>query len=189
LFEKQRVIDPYLEEHEEDNLILHGYYQNNYSKAKMNKHVKYIYQNTYNLSHVRFQLFASTFSTALATAALGMIHPALCGMMLYDYYLLAAFSTQILNKTVHSLMMHPDKMHVIMNRCNFMGFETEARNIALIRNIDYRGEVKNEYLSFEYTGLPPSIAKLMNMTSSELKKDDRGDVQFDSIKEEERGNF
>jgi predicted DNA-binding transcriptional regulator YafY len=26
LFEKQRVIDPYLVEHEEDNLVLHGYY-------------------------------------------------------------------------------------------------------------------------------------------------------------------
>ena len=30
LFEKQRVIDPYLVEHEEDNLALHGYYQNTY---------------------------------------------------------------------------------------------------------------------------------------------------------------
>ena len=30
LFEKQRVVDKFLEEHEEDNRVLNKYYQNNY---------------------------------------------------------------------------------------------------------------------------------------------------------------
>lgn len=50
LFEKQRVIDPFLEEHQEDNRVLHGYYQNRYVMAKQNKHIKHIYYNSYDLS-------------------------------------------------------------------------------------------------------------------------------------------
>ena len=93
LYEKQRVVDQYLEEHQEDNSILHGYYQNNYSKSKMNKFLKFIYNNSYDLSLVRLNLYSSTFTTALATGALFMMHPYLAFLTVYDWYLLAAFSS------------------------------------------------------------------------------------------------
>ena len=46
LYEKQRVVDQYLEEHFEDNMVLNGYYQNKYHQAKLNRFVKHGYSNT-----------------------------------------------------------------------------------------------------------------------------------------------
>ncbi len=52
------------------------------------------------------------------------------------------------------------------------GFETPGLGeYARIRDIQYTGEVKNEYLSFDYYGLPPSIIKLLSISASFLKKD------------------
>lgn len=59
----------------------------------MNKYLKFIYNNSYDLKQVRFNLWASTFSTVVATAALALVNPYLMGVMIYDYYLLAAFSS------------------------------------------------------------------------------------------------
>lgn len=71
--------------------MLHQYYSNNYVKAKIMKWQKNIYNNSYDFRSVRFGFYTSALGTMLATAALGVVHPALCGIMLYDYYLLAAF--------------------------------------------------------------------------------------------------
>jgi hypothetical protein len=165
LYEKQRVVDQFLEEHQEDKEILHGYYENNYSKSKMNKFLKFIYNNSYDLSAVRLNLFASTFATGLATGCLGMIHPYLALLTIYDWYLLAAFSSQVVNRTVHMMTLHNNKYHIILNKTNFLGFETEKQVIVMIRDIKYTGEYKNNYLSFDYTGLLPSISKLMTMSA------------------------
>jgi hypothetical protein len=73
-------------------MVLHGYYQNKYSASQMNKYLKFLYNNSYDLSLVRLNLFASTFTTGLTTGALFMIHPYLAFLTLYDWYLLAAFS-------------------------------------------------------------------------------------------------
>ena len=52
------------------------------------------------------------------------------------------------------------------------GFETPGvGEYVRIRYIQYTGEVKNEYLSFDYYGLPPSIIKLLSISASFLKKD------------------
>ena len=59
----------------------------------MNRHLKFIYSGSYDLSTVRLNLYASTFSTALATGALFMVNPYLAMLSLYDWYLLAAFSS------------------------------------------------------------------------------------------------
>jgi hypothetical protein len=85
--------------------VLHGYYQNRYHEANCNKFVKYVYNNSYDVSHVRFGLFSSTLSTVAATVALGMVHPLLCGLMMYDYYLLAAFSGYFVNRTVNEIWL------------------------------------------------------------------------------------
>ena len=130
----------------------------------MNKHVKYVYNNSYDLAQVRFQLLTSGFSTLLAGAGLAMIHPALLGLLSYDVFMLAAFSTQIVNRTVHSILMHQDKLHVQLNKCNFLGFQTEREHPVMIRKITYTGPVTNDYLNFEFSGLPPSVAKLLQMS-------------------------
>ena len=43
LYEKQRVVDQYLESHQEDNQLLNQYYQNSYFKAAPNKFPTQIY--------------------------------------------------------------------------------------------------------------------------------------------------
>lgn len=41
----------------------------------------------------------------------------------------------------------------------------------MIRDIVYTGEVKNNYLSFDYTGMLPSLNKLMAFSDTYLGKD------------------
>jgi hypothetical protein len=54
----------------------------------------------------------------------------------------------------------------------------------------YRGEVKNEYLSFDNVALPPSINKLISLSNSYLEKDpDTGDAKSDSIPAVDKDTF
>lgn len=189
LYAKQRVVDQYLEEHQEDNKQLNSYYENRYVQSKMNKYLKFIYNNSYSLSEVRLNLFASTLSTAFTTGALFLVNPYLAIMSLYDWYLLAAFSSQIVNRTVHQMVLHQNKYHLIVNKLNFLGFETERQELIQIREILYVGEVKNEYLSFDYTGLPPSISKIISLSNTQLEKDAKGDVMSDSVKDQDKNTY
>ena len=66
------------------------------------------------------------------------------------------------------MILHNNKQHLILNKMNFLGYETQKEEPVMIRKIKYTGEVKNEYLSFEYTGLPPSISKLMSISNHYL---------------------
>lgn len=60
----------------------------------------------------------------------------------------------------------------------------------LIREVLYVGEVKNEYLSFDYTGLPPSIAKIMAMSTTTLEKDEvTGDATSESVKAKDKNTY
>lgn len=56
----------------------------------------------------------------------------------------------------------------------------------MIRNIKYTGEVQNQYLNFDFTGLPPSIAKLLSLSTSYMQTDaSTGDANSESIKEKD----
>lgn len=93
LYEKQRVVDQYLEEHQEDNRVLNSYYQNTYKAARQNRHFKFLYNNTYDLRQVRFSLSTAFASTAMLTGCLAMVHPYLAALTLPDWFYLTAFST------------------------------------------------------------------------------------------------
>ena len=52
----------------------------------------------------------------------------------------------------------------------------------MIREIKYTGEIKNTYMSFDYAGLPPSIAKVLSVSGTTLKKDPvTGDAASESV--------
>jgi len=53
LFEKQRVNDNFLIEHEEERKDLLGFYDNIYVKAEPNKYIHIIYANKFELSRIR----------------------------------------------------------------------------------------------------------------------------------------
>ena len=104
---------------------------------------------------------ASFLSTGVMTVGLGMISPYLMPLMAYDYALLIGFSGMIANRTVHNIVLAENKYDIMMNKCNFLGYERERVMKIKIRDIKYTGEVINNYMSFDHTGLPPSFSKLL----------------------------
>lgn len=60
----------------------------------------------------------------------------------------------------------------------------------MIRDIHYIGEYKNNYMSFDYYGLPPSIVKLLSLSGFALNaKSKNKDARSEDIPEQERGHF
>ena len=122
LYEKQRVIDNYLEEHQEDNRVLHGYYQNNYKKSRMNRHYKFLYNNTYDLKQIRFSIMSAFASTGIITAGLALVHPYLAAFAIPDWLCLIGFSNVYVKNTVNALVLDKDKYNVYINTLNPLGF-------------------------------------------------------------------
>ena len=119
-----------------------------------------------------------------------MVNPLLGLLTLYDWYLLLMFSGRIVNRTVHGMTLHENKYHVLLNRCNYFGYETDKQTKVDIRAIKYTGEVKNEYMSFDIAGLPPSICKIMSVSGSVLKRDPKtGDAMSESVPDEDKNTF
>lgn len=195
LFEKQRVVDQYLEEHFEDNMVLNGYYQNTYHQAKLNRFVKHVYSNTNDLLKIRTHFYKTTATTVAATAALGLAHPYLCLLMAYDYYLLGRFTFSILNNTLQSMTLEEDKMHVLLNRSNFLGFLTQAETRVSIGKIRYLGYYQNTFLNFDQNPwLPPSIANYLAASEKEDQKElqpnpETGEFDPKSITSENKDKF
>ncbi len=104
LYEKQRVVDPFLQEHQADNQLLNSYFQNTYQKAKTNKFHYFAFINTYEPKELRFHFAISVGTTLFATAALAFVNPFLPLVLLYDYYLLLGF-TKVLNQTTFVLIL------------------------------------------------------------------------------------
>lgn len=96
LFEKQRVNDLYLLQHQEDNKLLNHYYQNTYAKHKSNKFKSLVYMNPYPAVDIRNNYRMMWLTTTIAAGALGMVHPALPLLLSYDFFLLFR-ATQIMN--------------------------------------------------------------------------------------------
>ena len=53
LYEKQRVLDSYLEEHKEDDKLLNHYYSKQYIKAAMNRYRSLVYHLPYKAVDIR----------------------------------------------------------------------------------------------------------------------------------------
>jgi hypothetical protein len=60
----------------------------------------------------------------------------------------------------------------------------------MIRDIKYTGEVKNNYLSFDYTGMLPSMNKMMAFSNTYLGKDElTGDALSKSVTADDKNTF
>jgi hypothetical protein len=125
-------------------------------------------------------------STGFMTVCLGMISPYLLPLMTYDYYLLIGFSSLICNRTIHEIILANNKYDIIVNKCNFLGFETAKMKKIKIRDIKYTGEVVNNYMSFDHTGLPPSISKLLSLTGEVKTNPISGEIE---VNEKDKNTF
>ena len=88
LFEKQRIVDNYLQEHQEDNQLLNQYYQNTYARHTNNKHEHTVYTLPYEPRQIRLNIRTMCFTTALAGACMFMAHPYLPLLLAYDVFLI-----------------------------------------------------------------------------------------------------
>lgn len=169
LYEKQRVVDNFLQEHQADNQMLNSYYSNAYKKAKSEKFSYFAFTNTYEPKTLRFHYGVSIATTLVATAGLFMVHPALTLLMLYDYYLLLGF-TKVLNQTTFAMILDSGKRHIYLNRLNFLGFQTHFKEDKVsLRTVRYIGEYVNEFVALDNKGLLPSISRLMNKSTGPKK--------------------
>ena len=153
LFEKQRVVDNFLQEHQADNQILNSYYQ---------KFNYFAFINTYDPKDLRFHFYTSIGITGIAAIALSMVHPALSLLLAYDVYHLLGY-TKVLNQTTFVLALDQGKRHIYLNRLNFLGFNKafEEKKFSL-RTVRFIGEYTNEFINLDNKGLLPSISRMIN---------------------------
>jgi hypothetical protein len=83
---------------------LNSYFSNTYQKAKTNKFHYFAFLNTYDPKELRFHFGISVGTTFLATVGLGLVHPLLPLLMLYDYYNLFGYA-KVLNQTTFLLVL------------------------------------------------------------------------------------
>ena len=165
LYEKQRIIDNFVIENEEERRDLLGFYENLYYKAQPNKFIHNVYANTFNLSRVRGALSVGLFNTTLATVGLSFIHPLLPAIMLYDYYQLFKYSL-LLNGTVIRIKISKTKQKIFIERLNFLGYWKKPKNKwSFIRNCKYIGKIENKSVNPNEIGLLPSISALKRLFS------------------------
>jgi hypothetical protein len=170
LYAKQRVVDNFLVENEEERKDLLGFYENLYYKAQPNKFVHIVYANQFNLSRVRMALSLGLFNTALATVLLGMINPLLPTILLYDYYKLAQYSL-MLNGTVIRMRISKTKQRIFIERLNFLGYWKKPRQRwEFVRNIKYISTFKNTSVNPNFIGWIPSLLKLRSLVNKYILK-------------------
>lgn len=99
------------------------------------------------------------FTTTLAACALGMVNVYLPLLLTYDFYLLLR-ATQIMNQTTKLIALDESKRHVLLNKLNFLGYETEpdTKRISL-REIKYMGHFENHSITQNNYGILPSFSK------------------------------
>jgi hypothetical protein len=162
LYEKQRVVDKYLEAHQEDNQLLNQYFSNTYFKAAPNKFETLIYTLPYDPLILRQNYRMMVISTAATGMFLFVVNPMLTCLLSYDIFLLLnAF--RVLNQTTEYINLCHSKRHIYLNKLNFLGYFREPKRERIsLQDIKYIGEYQNKALTLQNYGLLPSLSRLLN---------------------------
>jgi len=171
LYDKQRIRDVYLQEHQEDNQLLNNFYDKKYRRAKHNKFATLIYKTPYQARDIRSNYRSMWFTTLFTTGMLAFIHPALPLVLAYDYWLLLG-ATKVLNRTATLIMLDVTKRHLMLNKLNFLGYyREENRRKVNLSKIKYIGEFQNTYITMRHMGLLPSMQRMFRRDKDESKED------------------
>ena len=170
LYEKQRKIDNFVIEHEQERKELLGYYENIYYKATPNKYIHHIYVNTYNLSRIRTSLAMGLFSASFATVALGFINPALPLLLFYDYYKIISYML-LLNRVIISIRISKGKTQVRVDTLNYLGYMRKPDGrFHNITSLKYIQPYVNNCLNPNQIGLLPSLSLAKRWLMKVFKK-------------------
>jgi hypothetical protein len=154
LYEKQRVVDSYVEENKEKLNELVGYYENFFKITKFNKHSYLIYQNNYlkSMNKIKMILIKNLFSVGVLSAGLCMINPYMMLLLTPEYLgLLSAF--YFVSKVVDNIILSETKRTIILRTYNFLGFRKEYKvRYRIIANLFYVGQISNKVLNLNDKG-------------------------------------
>lgn len=154
LFEKQRVVDTFVEENKENINNLIGYYNNRFKHIKYNKFNYLIYQNNYldKMNQIKLKFLANISCVSLASLILYTLNPYLMLFMIPEY-LATIFLSHLLNNLVDQIVLCDNKQSIVFRTFNFLGFRKEfPKKTHEILNISYYEKVINRVLNLSDKG-------------------------------------
>ena len=205
LFEKQRVIDDYLENNKEKMNEVLGYYENRIKFTKFNKFSYLIYQNNYlkDLNKIRINLFKNIIATSILSFSAISIYPLLCIFLIPEYYSIF-YSSYFLSKTIDQIILHENKTSIKIRTFNFLGFRREIpRNKFEITKMRYFNKIENNFLQLKDKGFL-FVTKMLRrqirtekekekeeeaMKLNKLKREKNENLKNDNLTMEEKDNF
>jgi len=118
------------------------------------------------------------FTTSVSAFCLSMVSPWLALLLSYDFFLLIR-ATQIMNQTANTIVLDESKRHVLLNKLNFLGYETAPKTERIsLRDIKYMGEFENKAITMDNFGLLPSFSKFYKKDSTEENNSDQSKGSF-----------
>lgn len=170
LYARQRVVDQYVVQYDEERKDLLGYHENLYHKATPNRFVHIVYANQFDLTRVRAALAVGLFNTAAATVVLSMVHPLLPLIMVYDYYKCARYM-QLLNNTLIRMSISKSKRKIFLETLNFLGYWKKPKLVSYnITKCKYIRSFKNTSLNPNEIGWLPSIMAIKRLIEKYILK-------------------
>lgn len=133
----------------------------------------------YHAIDLRYNYRMMWFTTTVSAVCLGLVNPWLPILLTYDYYLLLK-ATQIMNQTANTIVLDESKRHVLLNKLNFLGYETAPKTERLsLRDIKYMGEFENRAITMDNYGILPTFSKLMKNSQKDHEEDQsRGTFRY-----------
>jgi hypothetical protein len=163
LYEKQRVVDNFLIEYDQERLDLLGYHENLYHKATPAKYLHRVFVNTFNLPRIRSSLALCMFNTSLLTVGLALVNPLLPLVLVYDYYHILKYMN-LLNRTILNMTLHNMKRKVFKTTLNFLGYWKKPRkDFEFIRDIKYMGKFERAGIDPNRLGMLPSMLAIARL--------------------------
>jgi len=155
LFEKQRVIDSYVEENRHKINEITGYYENKIKFTKFNKFSYLVYQNNYlsKMNKIRISFLKQIGFTAVVSFVLALsAHPLFC-LLLVPEYISILYAMFVLNRTVDQIILAENKQSVKIRSFNFLGLRKEIPGAAYeISRIRYLNKFDNNVLNLSDKG-------------------------------------
>jgi hypothetical protein len=154
LYEKQRVLDDYVEENKKRLNDLIGYYNNQFKFTKYNKYSYLIYQNNYlkSMKKLKMNLIKNISSVSILSLVFYLSNPYLMLLLMPEYFSLF-YSFYFMNGVVDQIILLDNKQFVKFRTFNFLGFRKEypSQSINILKHF-YSGKVKNDVINLNDKG-------------------------------------
>jgi hypothetical protein len=187
LFEKQRVVDSFVEENKENINNLIGYYNNRFKHLKYNKFNYLIYQNNYldQMKWIKLKFVSNIAAVSALSGVLYLFNPYLLFFLIPEYLAIVVYC-HLLNNLVDQVILCENKHNIILRTFNFLGFRKEyRRNSHQILQISYYEKFYNRILNLSDKGwflTTRLIRRIFKKDKKRAKSDKIVDKNLDDFK-------